>query len=547
MTANPTKPMSDDIVGIIVQESFLIVFRSEAVTSRTTSTVIFCALVCALCGAVLAQPAFPSQDGPLHLYYARILGDLTTGSATWGGYFVRRPGFPPYMLHNLILLAAQAVVPPLVAEKILVVLCITALCFGFRYAVHALRPEATWSTLFIFPVALHKSLYMGFYNFSLGLGIMLFLCGVWLRNDRPFQARHAILFVAGVMLLAVTHPIPLILTLCFVALDLTIGAAGKRPPGKWRVSAAVMSSLTLIYIGLYSYRTRTPDLPDLQLVVNHLGSTLDAIWPMRTALEQVIRIVVTIGAVALAAFVKQRRSGPRSAVLLFSIACGLAYVVAPNNVNGADFFHERFAMSSFLFLLLYCAAIELQPRTAALLGISAGVFSLLLTADQIARLRPFAEQAAQLDSMRPARANERGIVLSARGAIGPPEFNFSPCLHISAHYFRRAHAVLVNSCWLHMPITAIRPRLYEPYHFLDPQFMTAYGIRHINRLPKVDFVVAEQCPPGSVDRGITQLVRLYTEHSAAALHAGCITVYDVRPELSARWSQRDRSAETGRP
>jgi hypothetical protein len=529
---------------------------------RTASTLIFGALAGALCVLVVAQPAFPSQDGPLHLYYAHVLHDLLAHKASWCDYYVVRPGIPPYLLQDTILLAAQMFASPLLSEQILVVACVLLLCLGFRYAVLSLRPDATWSTLFIFPVALHKSLYMGFYNFSLGLGMMLLLCGYWLRRRRRFAVSHALLFASGAWLLAFTHPVALVLTLGFAILERglrmahdwrsapTRTAAGSRRSwmagDSWRLVALAAASTTLVYIAAYTSGSRLPEPPDLRAGANHLGSTLDAIWPMRTTAQQIIRTVLTGGAVALA-LLNRRRSRAQRAVLGYTIICAGIYVIAPNNVNGGDYFHERFAIASFLFLVLYCASLDFKPRIAARLGLAAAALALLLAGDQFIRLRPFAEQAAQLDSVRVTRPGSQGLVLAGRRGIGPSEFNFSPCIHVAAHYFRRADAVLVNSSWLHMPITAITPRTYEPYHYLDPQFMTAYGLRHPERLPRADFIVAVECPADAADPELARLIQSYSAGAAPELRSGSVAVYNVRPELTARWPPRDMFAGTNRP
>jgi hypothetical protein len=211
------------------------------------------------------------------------------------------------------------------------------------------------------------------------------------------------------------------------------------------------------------------------------------------------------------------------ATLAFAAACGVAFIIAPDNMNGGDYFNERFAIFGFVFVLALCASIAGPRRVELSAGLAAAVLSLMLLAEQCIRTRPFAAEAARLDQAIAPPPNQRGIVLATRGAIGPADFNFSPCTHIAAHYFRRAHAILLNSVWLHMPIAAITPRAWEAGQFLDAHRMTDFGLRRPERLPRVDFIAAESCPPGSSDPGLDRLVRLYSaEHTT--LRTACVTI-----------------------
>jgi hypothetical protein len=481
-------------------------------------------MLCIFIAAILIPPAFPSQDGPVHLYYAQVMRDLIADRSAWDGYFVLRPGIPPYMLHNLLLFALAPIFPPLTAEKILAALSVALLCIAFRSMVKSLEPRASWTALLIFPVVMHKPLYMGFYNFSLGLGIALFLSAWWIRRSHEFGRRDAALFLLGIALLSITHPVALALTLSFAAIELAVGGIMRNG---WRLTALSAGCLSVLYIALYTKLPPTQPVAGLPAMLSHAGSALEAIWPMRTPLHQIVRISVCAGAAGLLAFRTIKAGRPRAgaiAILIFSAACTVAFIIAPDNMNGADYFNERFAIFAFVFALALCASIN-GPRSVEIgAGLTAAVFALTLLVEQSIRTRPFAEEAARLDNAMIASPNQRGVVLATRGAIGPPDFNFSPCAHLAAHYFRRAHAILVNSVWLHMPIAAITPRAWEAGHFLDPHRMTDFGLRHPDRLPRVDFIAAESCPPGSTDAGLQNLIDFYgAEH--AVMNTRCVAIF----------------------
>ncbi len=479
-------------------------------------------MLCIFIAAILIPPAFPSQDGPVHLYYAEVVRDLITHRSTWGGYFILRPGIPPYILHDLLLFALELVFPPLTSEKMLAALSVALLCIAFQSMVKSLEPRASWTALVIFPVAMHKPLYMGFYNFSLGLGIALLLSAWWIRRSHEFGRRDAALFLLGIALLSITHPIALLLALSFAAIELAVDGITRN---RWRLIALATGCLSLLYIALYTKVPAAKPVAGFPALVSHAGSALEAVWPMRTPLHQIVRITVCGDAASLLACRLRtgRWSSGAIATLIFSAACAAAFIIAPENMNGADYFNERFAIFAFVFALALCASINGRRRVEICAGVTAAVLSLMLLLEQSIRTRPYAQEAERLDKATTAPLNQRGIALATRGAIGPPDFNFSPCAHIAAHYFRRAHAILVNSVWLHMPIAAITPRNWEAGQFLDPHRMTDFGLRHPDRLPSVDFIAAESCPPGSQDAGLQNLIDLYGA-GHVVMNTSCVAI-----------------------
>src|SRR5262249_42619109 len=157
-------------------------------------------------------------------------------------------------------------------------------------------------------------------------------------------------------------------------------------------------------------------VPDISVMLSHAGSGLEAIWPMRTPLHQVIRAIMTAGVLLLLAyrikFQAAQVAAGSVAILLFSGICSALFVFAPNNVNGGDYFNERFALFAFVFLLAFCGALSRPKRLAAGVGATAAVLSLMLLSEQSIRTRPFALDAERLDATRRTLENQRGIVLA---------------------------------------------------------------------------------------------------------------------------------------
>ena len=90
---------------------------NEAARSKRLLT-IFVVLVGLYCGWILSLPLFPSQDGPMHLYFANIIAKLLSGHSTiYNTYYSLRHLPPPYSLHYVLLLLVAYVCSLVVADK----------------------------------------------------------------------------------------------------------------------------------------------------------------------------------------------------------------------------------------------------------------------------------------------------------------------------------------------------------------------------------------------------------------------------------------------
>ena len=112
----------------------------------------------------LGTPLFPTQDGPVHLYYVDVLRGVLTHSAPYAQHFRIKRLLTPYALEYYCLLALEFVFSPGWSEKLLVVGYIFAFGMGFRYLVESVAEKGSPWTLAGIPFCLHMLLYMGFLN-----------------------------------------------------------------------------------------------------------------------------------------------------------------------------------------------------------------------------------------------------------------------------------------------------------------------------------------------------------------------------------------------
>ena len=155
----------------------------------------------------------------MHKYYVHAIASLLSGSHAYSAYEIRHP-FPPYATHYAVLLGLTRFLSYDLAEKILICIIFVCTAYGFRYCARSMGPSGDLLSLCMVPLVLHWSLVMGFLNYSLAVGLFFLAVGLWCRAAD--QASLWLFFALVSFLLALTHPIPLLLLIIFCALDLLI-------------------------------------------------------------------------------------------------------------------------------------------------------------------------------------------------------------------------------------------------------------------------------------------------------------------------------------
>jgi hypothetical protein len=261
----PARPPSDRVLapprpGKVAER------MTEDARSGRVAEIMFWVLALAYVLFLLSLGAFPSEDGPVHLYYADVLKDLMAGGNSYGHYFAVRHWLPPYALIYYLFLGLTRFVSPLAAERLFVCLYTILLACGFRYLLRVLNPRSTAMAVLVFPFVLNKFVYLGFYNFVLGVALALVLCAYWLRDPMRLSGWRRVRFLALVILILLTHSIPLLIAFLVMGthlLTLIISTAAKLP-GLWRqrlglairesrsaIVSLLIACLTSLYVLLF--------------------------------------------------------------------------------------------------------------------------------------------------------------------------------------------------------------------------------------------------------------------------------------------------------
>lgn len=144
----------------------------------------------------------PLGDGPTHVYNAWVLHGLIAGDAPpriAEAYRVDWRPHPNWTGHVLMALA-MAVVPPLIAEKLLVTLIIALMLAGAWLLATAVDPRNDVYAFLAFPFTWAQTLVAGYYNFSLSVALYLIILAIWWR-------RGSVLLLAALLIVCnFTHP-----------------------------------------------------------------------------------------------------------------------------------------------------------------------------------------------------------------------------------------------------------------------------------------------------------------------------------------------------
>ena len=503
-----------------------------AVTNRVgkqLSGLSFSILVLAYCAWVFTLPLFPTQDGPVHLYYTSVLSHLFSGSELFAQYFSVRHPIPPYSLHYVLLFFLMKVFAPLIAEKIVVCLIIAGFCFGFRYLICSLAPASGPSlALFAVPLSLSWPLGMGFHNYCLALAFSFVSMTLWFRGARTNNNLFRAAFLISCVLMLFTHPVPLFMTLAVVVGELVL-RIGKLYFSEGRSLGAVLATRSLrtdlmsaglafcsvAYIALFVSGSRTAENLHHKLIQGRMlldfvkARPLILVFGNTWARLYRLFLFAALGCCLGVAFSSLRKrlcrmrfSGlqPSDVFVIAATLLLVLYPVIPRSVNGSDFFADRLVIYIWTFAIAGAAAnVELRFEQKKIVERIASVVAIAVLAFSDKEFRLAAHNLERIEQAKLPSHGKRGMFIN--GPVGPSIalMNFDPYFWSSARYFRRTDSVMLNAPWLDLSILPVAPKnrllanlfppniLNRPDIFAETLLSSGKARDLIN--PELDFII----------------------------------------------------------
>jgi hypothetical protein len=439
--------------------------------------------ILASCAWILWLPVFPSEDGPVHVYYATVMAKLLSGAHDpLTQAFQIRHLLPPYSFYYYLLIVLLKFFPAVLVEQIIVCITVVTMATGFHRMCTSAGGNGRWTAFLVLPLLLNWPLFMGFENYCLSAGLCFWAVGTWFGRGRYWRA----VFLLLIVLIVLTHPVPLLAVAVVCGIDLG-GRWILRPTAateratwvvNWRRDLATLACACacMSYVLLF---TETKKVRENLLVHIHpitsvmKFSTLYGLGLFARVSASTLAYTGLLFAVLfLSLFVAARgfvhrgrdaRWRPTDALFLATLMLLVALPFLPDTMNGGFYFNNR------LLILAWCGAIAAASGSAAfsprlrvlfaMLGCGALAYTLVL--GQI-RIAPEARRAAEAESAPVVRMGESAILLPATDYEADPTLRFRPLEWSAARYFRRAGDVMLDAPFLDMstmPIDSRGPQL----------------------------------------------------------------------------------------
>lgn len=132
----------------------------------------------------VATRFFPSMDGASHLCNSNIINQLIFhNNSLFHQFFLINPEPVPNWSAHLLISLLTLVMPAFLAEKIMIILLLTATPFAFRNLVQTISPKGTLFSFMIFPFTHSMFFFFGFFNFCMAILLFLVTLNYWLRHE----------------------------------------------------------------------------------------------------------------------------------------------------------------------------------------------------------------------------------------------------------------------------------------------------------------------------------------------------------------------------
>jgi len=354
---------------------------------------------------------FPTADGPTHLYNAWLWKTMLLQPAHPAHQVLAfNPNPEPNYLSHLLLAGCLTLVPPWVAEKLLLALYVAGLPLALRYALRkGGLPSAGWLAVLGFPFVYSVVLVWGFYNFCLGLILLLVVWGYWQQHTGRWQPTTLAGLAGLLTLLYMAHPMTYLVSGLVLGLLAVIANRAQPPRLLTELGVLLLTHLpTLLLLAWYAaHKGTSTGQPALAYGTNlwewfrldpiHYSGSAEGTY------RWLVAILLTMGLAACCGQVLRRRVAgwPFLPWALGTLLLLGACIAMPDAIAGGSITRPRWGLLSYLTLLLGLAAGPWSTRWRTVgLGIGTLVAALLL-GFRVSRFRAFQAGVAEYQSLAP--------------------------------------------------------------------------------------------------------------------------------------------------
>lgn len=470
---------------------------------------------------------FPSSDGPAHIENANILREYYFPDRTLlREYYVLNNNPVPNWFGHLVMAGLMLIVPPLVAEKILLSGYVILLPISIRYALHAIRKDAVFLSLLAFPFIYNCLLHMGFYNFSYSMPMFFFVVGYWLKYQNRFTLGKIVTLSLLSLLLYFCHLFSLVtayvaITLLTIWLTVLETQQSRQQQFNLRVigQAFLIRALvplcaflpTLILVVMFLSRKSTTSSETVWYPVSIWKRVLDLFILRSLGSYETLELLFTTGLAilfvvvfvyVLRSKVVHRQLNYWDGFLLIAAAYVVIYFIAPDRMSGGGNIKERLLFYPFFALILWFGGHsyhKLVKQRIQLVSVVIALILLGLHTIKYAELNNYLEE--YLSGMSLIKPNTTLLPLSFSHHGHTPDgrslsWRIEPFSYASSYIAVQRNVVdLAN----YEAALDYFPTMYRPN--LNPDLHISINQRgnFVANPPQVDFLSYPQRTGGSVD------------------------------------------------
>jgi hypothetical protein len=328
---------------------------------------LFFALVLLYLVPVWTVHYLPTVDGPCHTYNAWIIRSYADVPLFQKYYEINTRPYPNWTGHAVMALL-MFVVPPLVAEKLLVTLYVVLFLSGVWYFAGTVKAERRWLAFLAFPFVYNHMFQFGFYNFSIGMALFLWIVGFWWRRRERVDLRYAVAINLLLWVCYLTHIVAFVLALLAIAV-LWLATLSREGWRRHLLHVAVLAPQIVLPIWYFAVKGSKYVVPErrplatlarylLELKVLAVGEAQQ--W---SAIGLAIVFLVLVAATLW--WGRFRRSGEvenpqpafrqADAFLLLALAFVALYFFSPDGMGGGNLLKPRLSMFPYLILIPWLA------------------------------------------------------------------------------------------------------------------------------------------------------------------------------------------------
>ncbi len=185
--------------------------------------IVFVLVILILLLPLWINKLFVTQDGPSHIYNAKIFLDniLANDVEFYRQYYAPNFILFPYWFGHIAVSLLVLVFPPMLIEKIFLSVYILSFAFAFRYLIRSINHNASFLSVLVLPLVCNYAFQMGFYSYIFSIVFMLITIRYWIKYRGLISFKIILVLLLLLLLLYFTHAV--IFAFSVVAISIYIG------------------------------------------------------------------------------------------------------------------------------------------------------------------------------------------------------------------------------------------------------------------------------------------------------------------------------------